>query len=57
MNWRCGSSNRVPALQVQSPDFKPQSHQKKKKKELLMTWVAKDGSELLQRQWSSLNFQ
>jgi hypothetical protein len=32
MDWRCGSSHRVPALQVQSPEFKPQSHQKKKKK-------------------------
>jgi hypothetical protein len=33
MNWRCGSSGRVPALQVQSPECKLQSHSKKKKKE------------------------
>jgi hypothetical protein len=32
MDWRYGSSNRVPALQAQSPEFKPQTHQKKKKK-------------------------
>jgi hypothetical protein len=24
MNWRCGSSIRAPALQAQSPEFKPQ---------------------------------
>jgi hypothetical protein len=29
MYWRLGSSNRVPALQVQSPDFKSQSRPKK----------------------------
>jgi hypothetical protein len=28
MDRRLGSSGRVPALQVQSPKFKPQSHQK-----------------------------
>jgi hypothetical protein len=32
MDWRCGSSGRGPVLQVQSPELKPQSHQKKKKK-------------------------
>jgi hypothetical protein len=32
MDWRCGSSRKSPALQSQSPEFKPQSHQKKKKK-------------------------
>jgi hypothetical protein len=32
MDWRCGSGNRVPALQVQSPHFKHQSHKKKKTK-------------------------
>jgi hypothetical protein len=32
MDWRCGSSDRIPALQAQSPEFKPQSHQKKRKK-------------------------
>jgi hypothetical protein len=32
MNWRCGLSDRGSALQMQSPKFKPQSHQKKKKK-------------------------
>jgi hypothetical protein len=29
MNWRCVSSGRVPASQVQSPEFKPQSYKKK----------------------------
>jgi hypothetical protein len=33
MDWRCGSSDKVAALQVQSTEFKPHSHQKKKKKE------------------------
>jgi hypothetical protein len=28
-NWRHGSSSRAPALQVQSPELKPQSYQKK----------------------------
>jgi hypothetical protein len=32
MNWRCGSSGTTTALQAQSPEFKPQSHQKKKNK-------------------------
>jgi hypothetical protein len=32
MNWRCGSSSGTPALQVQSTEFKPQSHQKGKTK-------------------------
>jgi hypothetical protein len=26
MDWKCGSSDRVPSLQVQSPEFKLQSH-------------------------------
>jgi hypothetical protein len=26
MDWRCGSSSRVAALQAKSPEFKPQSH-------------------------------
>jgi hypothetical protein len=30
MNWRCGSSSRAPALQVQKPKFKPQTNKKKK---------------------------
>jgi hypothetical protein len=30
MDWRCGSSSREPALQAQSPQFKPQSHQKER---------------------------
>jgi hypothetical protein len=34
MDWRCGSSDRVPALQVKSLKFKPQSHQKNKMKDL-----------------------
>jgi hypothetical protein len=29
--WKCGSSSRVLAVQAWSPEFKPQSHQKKKK--------------------------
>jgi hypothetical protein len=32
MDRRCGSNNRVPALQVQSPKFKLQSDQEMKKK-------------------------
>jgi hypothetical protein len=37
MDWRCGSRSRAsalqaPALQAQSPEFKPQSSKKKKKK-------------------------
>jgi hypothetical protein len=32
MDWRYDSRGRAPALQAQSPDFKPQSHKKKKKK-------------------------
>jgi hypothetical protein len=28
IDWRCGSNGRVNTLQVQSPEFKPQSHQK-----------------------------
>jgi hypothetical protein len=30
MDWSCGSS-KAPALQVQSPEFKPRSHKKTKK--------------------------
>jgi hypothetical protein len=30
MDWRCGESSRAPVLQVQSFDFKPQSHQKER---------------------------
>jgi hypothetical protein len=30
MEWRRGLSGRVPNLQAQSPEFKLQSHQKKK---------------------------
>jgi hypothetical protein len=30
-DWRCGSSGRIPPLQAQSPEFKLQNHQKKKK--------------------------
>jgi hypothetical protein len=29
MDRRHGSSGRIPALQVQNPEFKPQSHQQK----------------------------
>jgi hypothetical protein len=31
MDWRCGASDRTLALQVWSPEFKPQSYQEKKK--------------------------
>jgi hypothetical protein len=41
MNWKCGSSSRVPALQVQNPEFKPQSHQKKRKKERKKSVIGK----------------
>jgi hypothetical protein len=40
----------LPALQVQSPEFKPQSQQKKKKrklKQVLRTW---NGCKMLQRE-------
>jgi hypothetical protein len=30
MNWRCSSSVRAPALQVQTSEFKPSSTKKKK---------------------------
>jgi hypothetical protein len=32
MDWRCGSSSRLPALQERSLEFKTQFHKKKKKK-------------------------
>jgi hypothetical protein len=32
MYWKYDSRGEVPALQTQSPEFKPQSHQKEKKK-------------------------
>jgi hypothetical protein len=32
MDWRCNSSGTGIALQVQSPEFEPESYQKKKKK-------------------------
>jgi hypothetical protein len=35
MDWKCGLHSRVPAFQVQSPEFKTQFHQKKKKKMVL----------------------
>jgi hypothetical protein len=31
MEWRCDSRGRVAGLQAWSPEFKPHSHQKKKK--------------------------
>jgi hypothetical protein len=33
MDDRCGLSSGVPALQAQSPEFKPQSHEKKRERE------------------------
>jgi hypothetical protein len=43
MDWSYSSRGKVSALQVQSPKFKPQSHQKKKKKnpKLLNTFYKK----------------
>jgi hypothetical protein len=40
MDWIYGSSGRVPDLQVQSPESKPQSHQKgkKKKRRVALLW-------------------
>jgi hypothetical protein len=32
MEWRFGSGSKAPALQLGSPEFKPESHKKKKKK-------------------------
>jgi hypothetical protein len=32
MDWRCNSSGTGIALQVQSPEFEPESYQKKKKR-------------------------
>jgi hypothetical protein len=40
MDWRFGSSSRALALEVQSPEFKPQCHQKKKKIKILYTTEA-----------------
>jgi hypothetical protein len=37
MDRRCGSSSRVPYLQVWSPYFEPQSHQKERKKKVLFS--------------------
>jgi hypothetical protein len=41
MDWRCGSSSRVPALQVQGPEFKLWSYhfppKKKKEKKIYCT--------------------
>jgi hypothetical protein len=34
VDWKCGSSGKAPVLQAQSPEFKPQSHKKKKKKKV-----------------------
>jgi hypothetical protein len=31
-DWKCGSSGRVPALQMRSPEFKPHYQKKKEKK-------------------------
>jgi hypothetical protein len=52
MDWKCDSSIRVPALQAQSPEFKPQSQKKeerksevkteKKQKRIVARWVVDD---------------
>jgi hypothetical protein len=47
MDWRCGSSGRVPALQVQSPEFKPQ-----KKKSAIGNHYYSQGADI---RMSSLN--
>jgi hypothetical protein len=36
MAWMCGSSAGAPALQAQSLQFKPQSHQKFKKSKVVL---------------------
>jgi hypothetical protein len=36
LNWKCYSSAMAPALQAQNPEFKPQSH--KKKRSIVETW-------------------
>jgi hypothetical protein len=42
MDWRCGLRGGAPALLVQGPEFKPQSHRKKKEeKTLLWKWKGK----------------
>jgi hypothetical protein len=40
MYWRCGSSSRIPALQVQNPEFKPQSHTHTKKEQNIWTYIS-----------------
>jgi hypothetical protein len=32
IDWRCGSRGKVPTLPVLSSEFKPQSHQKQRKR-------------------------
>jgi hypothetical protein len=49
LDWRHGSSGRVPSLQAQSTEFKPQSHQKKeekshKKKNDHFLWISNSDS-------------
>jgi hypothetical protein len=39
MDWSYGSRGKVPALQVQSPEFKLQFHQKKKKSTPMTTMI------------------
>jgi hypothetical protein len=41
MDWRFGSSGRVPALQARSPKLKPQSHKTKTKTLLFYCQVKK----------------
>jgi hypothetical protein len=38
MDRRCGSSSRVPALQIRSPEFKPQFHKKKGRRHVV-SWM------------------
>jgi hypothetical protein len=39
MDWRCGSSDTTPALQVGIPEFKPQSHQKQTKTPFILAYM------------------
>jgi hypothetical protein len=44
LGWRSGSSCRMTASQVQSPEFNPQYNQKKKKSQ--HQWLSYEGAEL-----------
>jgi hypothetical protein len=46
MDWKCGWNGRAPALQAESPKFKPYSHQQKNTK---LYFENIDGAFLLKR--------